>query len=283
MTAGDLLRAGREALGLTQQQAARQLLCQVPLLAALEAGETPAMAPVYVSGFLTRYLDMLDLADEERLQVKAYFCSAEEAEVRSIFPDSHRRPGADRWIRLSSYILGALLVGTLIWQMSQEWGRQADTGFSRVAPVTDDSLARSVGKPIRETAAGAGPGLAAPATQVSDAVTSVPTGGEQLSAGDFTLVLEASADSWVEISGAEGMILEQDLLRGGDRRSYENDGPFMMSVGRASAVRITLNDFPIDLNPHTQDDVARLWLRPAEILPAPDLAGPATVTSTFSD
>ena len=285
MSAGDLLRAGRETLGLTQDQAAKRLLCQTSLVATLETGERPDMAPVYVEGFLTRYLDLLALHDEERKQVLDYFSSGVEAEVRSVFPVSRRRPGSDSWMKLSGYAIGGLLVGTVIWQMSSEWVRLNGAQLSLTAPTVSDSVIRSEPRPASRLATEGPilPGSDARATEDEDMANTLSDVPPLAGAGEFMLVLEASADSWVEISGAGGAVLEQDLLRGGEQRRYKNRGPFMISVGRASAVRVTLNDFPVDLEPHTQDDVARLWLQPEQVLPEPGLAGTATVTSTFSD
>jgi hypothetical protein len=85
--------------------------------------------------------------------------------------------------------------------------------------------------------------------------------------GRHTLALETSADTWVEIFGAEEQQLEMDLVRAGERRAYRDAGPFRIVVGRASAVVLTLDGEPVDLVSHTQGDVASLLLATAEAIP----------------
>ena len=91
-----------------------------------------------------------------------------------------------------------------------------------------------------------------------------------LAEGEHWITLETSADSWVEITQADGEMLEEDLVRGGDSRRYRGMAPFVVSLGRSSAVQLTLDGYPVDLTPHTRDDVTRMLLNPADVLPAPE-------------
>ena len=81
--------------------------------------------------------------------------------------------------------------------------------------------------------------------------------------GRHTLSLETSADTWVEIFGADDQQLEMDLVRAGDSRSWRDAGPFRIVVGRAAAVVLTLNGETVDLGPHTEGGVASLVLATA--------------------
>jgi len=80
------------------------------------------------------------------------------------------------------------------------------------------------------------------------------------SAGEHLLVIETSADSWIEIYGENESHLEMDLVRAGSSREYRGKGPFQITIGRASAVILSLDGESIDLEPHTHDDVASLLL-----------------------
>ena len=93
----------------------------------------------------------------------------------------------------------------------------------------------------------------------------VASGGEEvmvvpLTADGHILSLETSADTWVEIFGANGEQLEMDLVRAGNSRMYRGEGPFQIMIGRASAVLLTLDGEAVDLAPHTRDNVASLVL-----------------------
>ena len=49
-----------------------------------------------------------------------------------------------------------------------------------------------------------------------------------------------------------------DLLRGGSDKAYHGEPPFKILLGRASAVRLTLDGEAVDLTEFTSDDVAQL-------------------------
>ena len=76
--------------------------------------------------------------------------------------------------------------------------------------------------------------------------------------GESLLQIIVSADSWIEISDANGQELEMDLLRGGSEREYHGQPPFRILFGRASAVRLSMDGEAVDLTAFTRDDVAQL-------------------------
>jgi cytoskeleton protein RodZ len=78
--------------------------------------------------------------------------------------------------------------------------------------------------------------------------------------GESRLQLIVSADSWVEITDASGQELEMDLLRGGSDKAYHGEPPFKILLGRASAVRLSMDGEAVDLTAFTRDDVAQLSL-----------------------
>jgi cytoskeleton protein RodZ len=76
--------------------------------------------------------------------------------------------------------------------------------------------------------------------------------------GESRLHLAVSADSWVEIIDADGRELEMDLLRGGSDKNYHGKPPFRILLGRASAVRLSMDGESVDLSDYTKEDVAQL-------------------------
>jgi len=53
-----------------------------------------------------------------------------------------------------------------------------------------------------------------------------------------------------------------DLLRGGSKKSYQGKMPFRILIGRASAVRLSMNGEAVDMTPFISDDVAQMvWPR----------------------
>jgi cytoskeleton protein RodZ len=76
------------------------------------------------------------------------------------------------------------------------------------------------------------------------------------------LAVSTSADTWVEISDADGKQLEMDLVRAGSNREYQGTAPFKVMIGRASAVEMVMDGETVDLGPYTRGNVARMTLDP---------------------
>ena len=229
-SAGELLSAHRKAQGLTIEQAAARLLCQPTLIKTLEAGEVPSPAPIYVSGFLLRYLELLKFGEEERQQILDHFSDASETTVRSIFPESHRRPRQDRWMKVASYALAALLLGTFSWQLGHEW-KGLDLAQMTFSEPLNSVLSDSDQAENEMASSGLDRDPAMDARNSGWTPSTLAETNNRLDAlvatdGQYILTLEASADSWVEISGAGNRVLEQDLLRGRRAAHLQESRPF---------------------------------------------------------
>ncbi len=268
LSSGADLRHLRMSRGLSLDEVSAGIRCPRGVLEAIEADQTPDLAPIYVKGHLRRYADYLGLDEDQTLALLALH-DGDAPEVRTVF--EHRPPAqaSDRWIRVASYALGSLLVGTLAWQMTHEAVR-----LTRVErPATPDAAEAEPVSPGKHVNASmgleslhgpSGSRTADAGAQAWKALEEARRARQALAEGQHLLEVETSADTWVEIFGAEGETMEQDLLRGGERRSYRGAGPFQVSLGRSSAVRLSLDGEAVDLAPFTRDDVARLLLDPAD-------------------
>lgn len=270
LTAGSDLACLREARGLSVDDVAAQLRCQPDLIEALEAGEAGGLAPVYRKGFLKRYLALLQVDEKSEAALLAQLDVA-PAPVKTVFETQPRVQSTDRWLRVASYLLASLLVGTLAWQLAHEAARMARVEVSETPGVPDDRVpAVEAGNgPVNASLGGleslyapSGSRTADAGARAWEALNATRRTQAALAGGEHLIELETSADSWVEIVSGDEQ-LEQDLVRGGERRAYRGAGPFRISLGRSSAVRLTLDGEPVALEPHTREDVARLLLDPA--------------------
>jgi len=83
--------------------------------------------------------------------------------------------------------------------------------------------------------------------------------------GESRLQLSVSADSWIEITDVNGQELVMDLLRGGSDNAYHGTPPFRILLGRAAAVRLSVDGEQVDLTEFTRGDIAQLtW--PPEVI-----------------
>jgi cytoskeletal protein RodZ len=78
--------------------------------------------------------------------------------------------------------------------------------------------------------------------------------------GDHTIELTFSEDCWFEIRTIDGELLYADLGRSGQSRRYLGAAPFRIKLGFSPGATLAYNGEPIDLAPHTRQEVARVLL-----------------------
>ncbi len=275
VSTGSELALLREARGLGLDDVAERLRCSPAVIEALETHQPTGLAPVYAKGYLRRYAELLEL-DAESTEALLEGLEVDTPDVRTVFQTRPPVPASERWLRVASYALASLLVGTLAWQMAHEAVRVFGPDAAPADPVSAavDAVGTTDEAVVPEAHVNASIGglesLHPPAGSRTgnagqSALEVLEDAREQqalLAPGEHLLELETSADTWVEIHGAGDELLEQDLLRGGDRRTYRDAGPFRISLGRAAAVSLQLDGEPVPLRPYTRDGVARLRLDP---------------------
>lgn len=271
MQTGDYLKQLRLERKLSLEKVAAALKLDEQLLADLEADRPLAIARVYRNGYVRNYASYLGMPEDEIGSMlsmnEAETAEPAESGVRNIFSTPSRRATSDRWLRATSYVLASLLIGTLAWQFTHEAVRLSQNG-SQLQKPAESGTADSGKTPAREFESTVeasiaplgvlhGPRATDPAEQAWQAISHMP-----LAEGESSLQISVSADSWVEITDATGRELEMDLLRGGSEEYYHGSPPFRILVGRASAVRLSIDGEAVDLSGLSRDDVAQFsWPR----------------------
>jgi cytoskeleton protein RodZ len=74
---------------------------------------------------------------------------------------------------------------------------------------------------------------------------------------DHVLSLKASGDSWFEVTGAGGKMLESGMLHAGNTRSYHSATPLAITIGNAEAVEVQSDGKPLSLDAYRHANVAR--------------------------
>jgi cytoskeleton protein RodZ len=67
-------------------------------------------------------------------------------------------------------------------------------------------------------------------------------------------------ESWVEVRDGTGNTIFSRLNAAGTERVIKGAPPLSVVVGNASSVKLLYHDKPVDLQPHTKVDVARITL-----------------------
>ena len=146
----------------------------------------------------------------------------------------------------------------------------AAAGTTATAPTTAAPMpaAPMPATPMPASPTG-GSSAAAPAGSTPTAATTPPphgatapaTGsGPVAAAGEVTLALSYKDASWTEIRDRTGRVLLSRMNEGGQTQTVAGQPPFELTIGNASDVTLRYNGKPVDLAPHTRQNVARLTL-----------------------
>jgi len=267
MATGDHLKQKRLERKLSLAAVAKAVCLDEKLLGEIERDEADHIAPIYRNGYIRTYASFLKIPEDE---IQAMLSSVETGQpaIRTVFTESPKRNPMDRWLRATSYVLASLLIGTLAWQFTHEAVRLSQSG-SRVSSTQKNGVepGESSLPGEAEKIRGSVNASIAPLGALHDSESSGLDTAEQawaaishpvIAEDESLLEISVSADSWVEITDANGQELEMDLLRGGSNKNYHGKPPFRLLFGRASAVRLSMDGEAVDLTRFARDDVAQL-------------------------
>jgi cytoskeleton protein RodZ len=267
MTTGSQLKQQRIKRKLTLAEVARAIGLDEKLLSEIENDQAEHIALVYRKGYIKTYARYLQIPENDIQELILSVDNGDPA-VRNIFSEPPKRNPMDKWLRATSYVLASLLIGTLAWQFTHEAVRLSQNG-SRLHNVQENipgSESTTIQALIQEPSGPVNASIAPLGALHGDETGGLDTAEQAwasvsravLPAGESRLQISVSADSWIEITDANGQELEMDLLRGGSDKAYHGKPPFRILFGRASAVRLSMDGEPVDLTSYTQDDVAQL-------------------------
>ena len=269
MGTGEYLKKLRLKRKLSLSDVAGAVFLDEKLLGDIEEETANHIALLYKNGYIRTYARFLKVPEDE-IPALLETPETKEPDLHNIFTIPQKRNSTEKWLRASSYVLASLLVGTLAWQFTHEAVRLSQSGsglqggravVAESGEVLSIAQQKDYGGPVNASIAPLG-ALHATSKDGMDtaeeawAAVTKPA----LPDGESRLQILVSADSWVEITDATGQELEMDLLRGGSDREYHGEPPFRILIGRASAVRLTMDGEAVDLAAFTLDDVAQLTL-----------------------
>lgn len=295
VTAGSLLREARQASGLHIAALAVALKVPVSKLEALEADDYAALPDtVFVRALASSVCRTLKLEPGPVLsllpQSKSPRLSAVSAGLNAPVKGTGVRSGGGGSSGTSApksvvFLVAVLLIGALVvlylpsgtrldaLQPTQDPAvppvldvpaplsapSPATAGASEHAPASGvppaapaASAARpavSVAEPVAATAS-----MAVAATSASSATPSANVSGD-------TLVLRASAESWVQVRDGAGASLLQRKLASGETVSVGGSMPMTVVVGRADATEVFVRGKPFDLGAVSRENVARFEVK----------------------
>jgi len=295
---GSVLRAEREALGVTIREVSETLNLSMAVVEALEADDQSRLpGPVFARGYLRAYARLLELEPEPLLA--QYPDSAAASAASTPTP---AEPTLREWVRRrpgivlggATLLLATALALIVLWLMSNDVSESAaadevgsapaaaDPGFSGGSGMGVDGAMPAVSgdRPFDPDASASNQSVAAadqgPAGQ-SDVVD--PAGSSQALAepgleapaddvgrqrltalGDDLLAFRFSEDCWLEVRSASGVTLYSYLGRSGSALELVGAAPFRILLGYAPGAQLSFNGETVPLGPHTRNNVATLVL-----------------------
>ncbi len=269
---GARLRKRREAMGLDVSEMAARLKLRAQIVEAMEADRLDALGSgVFARGYLRAYAKAVGLP----LVVLDALPAARTTAPSLV---THVRPRYGTLLgrytsRLGHVFLTAAIVVPFIWMATSNQlpSQQAtltsldvplDTPEATATPsvpsASEIPVMASLAPLFPPKAPGAELASATLTPATVDAVAPLDAPVERVD--DETLVLSLSADSWVEVSTAEGEVLESSLLRAGAERAFPLKTGLRVSLGNAGGVELRLNGEAIDVSPFQRANVARFRL-----------------------
>ena len=282
-TAGARLGAAREASGLSIDAVAQQLKLAPRQVRALEEDDyTHLPGRTFVRGFVRNYARLVHLDPDEvvgSLPAGAAAPALEAPTLQQTAPTmgelpttDHSKPGWTRWaIPLTLAVVVAIAAG-------YEWLRPA--GSARQAPgketvaVENPSAAAVLpgatgtplsnplltGKPAAEPVPPpepAPPGVSTPTPVATGATPATAAAGP---ASEQSITIAFRDFSWTEVRDRDGRLVLSRMNPGGTVQTVSGTPPFDVVIGNAGDVRLTYKGSPVDLAPHTRQNVARFRL-----------------------
>jgi cytoskeleton protein RodZ len=230
-SAGAELADERERQGLTREQVAEQLNLDVSVIHWIENDDFAALgAPVFARGHLRRYSTLLGLPPERLLE--AYERTGTHPSQPSLIPRGREefvppRP-PPRWPWVSGGLAGALLLAAFFGFVVERWAERAPQGEAPVA---------SPPAPTTAPPAATEPGATPDATQAS----AQAPGESAVNAGQVTLKLTFSKDTWVEVYDGSGAAVLYDLGSRGTERTVRATAPISVTIGDPASVALYAN------------------------------------------
>ncbi len=86
--------------------------------------------------------------------------------------------------------------------------------------------------------------------------TPADAGGNPVAASRHELTLQAFATSWIEITDAQGRVIDSRTLHPGDMRSYRAAGPLRVTLGNAEGVDVSADGKHLNVKPDWHSRVA---------------------------
>ncbi len=288
---GAVLSAERKRRGFTIKEIAAQLFLTEKQINALEMDDYDRFpASIFVTGYIRNYARLLDLPSDPLIELFTAQGAQSAPELnRGSRTDSHikaHKPSLD--LRIVGAVIAAVVLVPLLW-----WGMSPSDETMTAAGVTSDEMAAANSElvvpfnesrdafntPVEVVSSPALMNISLPEVREAPAalneemvVFDVITDVEAPPIPEFIadkalaatlpdkLALTFTAESWTEITDANGRRVMFDLGKPGQTRALSGTAPFKVLFGYSPGVSMVYNGEPFDQSKFARGKVARFTL-----------------------
>ena len=263
---GAALAQARQAQGLALADVAQQLKFAPRQLEALEQERFGALpGPTIARGMLRNYARLLKLDPDALLARLGDRLDAPDSDKLAArfsqpvpFSDSARRSTLI-YAGVSILILGA--VGAVAYEWHQERDAKRQLAFVAAAKAPLEPPRAAPAPPPPKVAAPTSRATAKPAEAAPAAEQRLTPAKPVAAGGVHRIVVRCEEEAWIEVRDGLDRLLVSSLNPAGTERVVQGRPPFSLVIGNAQHVRVTYDERPIDLQPHTRVEVARFTLQ----------------------
>lgn len=237
--AGERLKQAREAAGLTLAEMAARTRLPMSVLEVLESGDWDRLgAPVFVRGQARAYARALCI-DLDHSALPSPFTTTQIPSLVSHAHVPRYRHVAENLVRRAVYVVMTVALVVPVWLATRSHGASDAPTVATldVAPGAAESVPRE---------------------PVVASIAPIPAPARELPGASVTL--QFTGESWVQVFGRDGSVVERGLLRAGERRELRVADVGRVVLGNAHAVTLQSGSRALDLAPYTQANVARFTL-----------------------
>ncbi len=282
---GMRLRAAREVRGMRCDEAARRLKLPLATIQALEADRYERIGDgIYLRGYLTKYLRLLDLPQvlADRVlngcgQLPPLTTSGTVSRPRYLF---QRYSVSALYLILTGVIIVPAVLLATRGGFEPNLAQITPLDTPETTPPAPAANSTNAGPAGAETTIATAPPPPAPAADETPLVASLtPFPAAKHEAGDgndadksalaasqanvpgrHSLRLSLTQASWVEIVAGDGEKLDYGLLAAGTVRSYSSDKAIDVRLGNSEGASVEVDGKPQDLTPFRHANVAHFKL-----------------------
>ncbi|MCF1427687.1 MAG: DUF4115 domain-containing protein [Shewanella sp.] len=291
VTVGPLLKAAREAKGLTIDDIAERLRLRSSLVRDIEADKFDDISSAtYARGYVRNYAKIVDANEYEVIACLAQQLPSEAEPAMQSFSHKTARQARDSRLMMVTWLIAIVLAALLVLWWVQKSTMSTDFDPSRpsaeeVAAAVEQG-ATAAGEPVIDTAALAEKSSAMALTDtpvdaaanepaVIDTVaatespqSNLPSFAEKLPAefpattdvADASLTVSLIGDCWMKVTDATGKALINGLKEAGRSMTVNGTAPFSLIIGAPQVVTLQYNGDNVSLADYPVGKVARFSL-----------------------